>query len=176
MGGPAQESGAHGCVVLVGEAGVLIRGASGAGKSALALALIEAAGRAGLFARLVADDRVLLRAACGRLLARPHPALAGRVEKRGEGIVAVEHEPCGVVRCVVDLEPAGARGADVPPRMPAAEASACRVEGVDLPRLVLPAGMPACDAASRALAFAARAAGALSGLLPGPHGGTSPPA
>ena len=111
MGGPAQESGAHGCVVLVGEAGVLIRGASGAGKSALALALIEAAGRAGLFARLVADDRVLLRAACGRLLARPHPALAGRVEKRGEGIVAVEHEPCGVVRCVVDLEPAGARGA-----------------------------------------------------------------
>jgi serine kinase of HPr protein (carbohydrate metabolism regulator) len=164
MAGAATQTGAHGCAVAIGEAGVLIRGASGAGKSALALALIEAAARAGLFARLVADDRVLLSAAHGRLIVRPHPAIAGRIEKRGEGVVAVAHEPEAVVRCVVDLAEPGARGEDRPPRMPPAAAVSCRVESVDLPRLVLPVGMPAADAASRALAFA-RAA-----LFAGPQG------
>lgn len=48
----------HGTAAVVGEAGVLIRGASGAGKSSLALALVDAAAARGLFARLVGDDRI----------------------------------------------------------------------------------------------------------------------
>ena len=53
----------HATAVLVGADGVLIRGESGAGKSALALALIERG------ARLIADDRLMLSACHGRLVA-----------------------------------------------------------------------------------------------------------
>lgn len=62
----------HASAVLVGSRAVLIRGPSAAGKSQLALELLEAA-RTGVlrFARLVADDRVYLEAVSGRLLARP---------------------------------------------------------------------------------------------------------
>jgi HPr kinase/phosphorylase len=161
----AEEAALHGCALVVGEAGVLIRGASGAGKSALTLALLEAGARAGLFARLVADDRVLLQAAHGRLIASPHPAIAGRIEKRGEGVAALDHEAGAVLRCVIDLVAPGAPGSDHPPRLPEAADALCRVAGVDLPRLVLPVGLSAADGASRALAFARACAG--------PHGGTS---
>ena len=59
----------HASAVLAGARAVLIRGAPGAGKSRLALALIQAA-QTGLlpFARLVGDDRVHLEAHHGRLL------------------------------------------------------------------------------------------------------------
>ena len=68
----------HASAVLVGARAALIRGPSGAGKSRLALDLIHAARAGSLpFARLVADDRVHLEAANGRLLARPAEALAG---------------------------------------------------------------------------------------------------
>jgi HPr kinase/phosphorylase len=160
---PAQNA-VHACALVVGEAGVLIRGASGAGKSALTLALLEAGARAGLFARLVADDRVLLKASHGRLLARPHPAIAGRIEKRGEGLASLDHEPGAVLRCVVDLVEPGAPGSDHPARLPAPADALCRVEDVELPRLVLPVGLSAADGASRALAFARACVG--------PHGGT----
>ena len=46
----------------------------------------EAAGSKGVFARLVADDRVALHAAGDRLIAAPHPALAGMVEQRGPAL------------------------------------------------------------------------------------------
>ena len=60
----------HACALVIGETGVLIRGASGAGKSSLVLALLEAAAAKGLFARLVADDRVALRASETRIFHR----------------------------------------------------------------------------------------------------------
>ena len=41
----------HACALIVDEAGLLIRGASGAGKSSLVLALIAAAQAQGRFAR-----------------------------------------------------------------------------------------------------------------------------
>ena len=135
----------HGACVAVGEAGVLIRGPSGSGKSTLALALVEAAAARGLFARLVADDRVLLAAAHGRLVARPHPALAGLVEERGIGIVPAPHLPAAVVRLVVDLEPA-------PRRMP--ERARVTLEGLELPGCVLPAGRALPGAVLRRLGAA----------------------
>ena len=75
----------HASTIAIGEAGVLIRGKSGAGKSVLALALITLAKQEGLFARLVADDRTALSARGGRLLARPVAPLEGLVERRGFG-------------------------------------------------------------------------------------------
>jgi HPr kinase/phosphorylase len=71
------------CVAIDGE-GVLLIGPSGSGKSDLALRLIAAG------ARLVADDRVdISRAADGRIEARAPDALAGKIEVRGLGILAM---------------------------------------------------------------------------------------
>lgn len=88
------------CVVLDG-VGVLIRGASGAGKSDLALRLMEMQR-----ARLVADDQVLLyRHADGFLMASPVAGFAGFIEVRGIGIVRYPHVERTLISLVVDLTP-----------------------------------------------------------------------
>ena len=103
----------HASAVLTGAQAVLIRGPAGSGKSRLALNLIQAASRGQLiFARLVADDRVHIEAAHGRLIARPPAALAGLLEVRGLGIAQLPYEPMAVVSWVVDLDVAA------PMRMP----------------------------------------------------------
>ncbi|PZN99214.1 MAG: hypothetical protein DCF30_12320 [Hyphomicrobiales bacterium] len=121
----------HATTVVIGEAGVLIRGASGAGKSVLALALIGQARQAGLFSQLVADDRTALRACGGRLLARPVPPLEGLIERRGLGLTPEPHQPAVVVRLIVDLS-----GTE-PARMPEPEDLVDRLAGIDLPRLTV---------------------------------------
>lgn len=136
----------HASTVVVGERGILVRGASGAGKTSLALALVDGARAAGGFARLVADDRTLLTRHGDRLVARPHPALAGRVERRGLGIVALDHEPACVVGLVVDLV------AGEPERHPAPGALRCDIAGVSLPRIAVPAGPSSFGAAALVLA------------------------
>lgn len=130
----------HASAVLVGARAVLIRGRSGAGKSRLALELIEAA-RAGFlpFAILVGDDRVRLQAASGRLLVRPAETLAGLIEVRGLGIRQVPHEPCAVVGLVVDL-------GEEAERLPGAAQRQALLEGVKLPRLAVAAGDAALPA------------------------------
>jgi serine kinase of HPr protein (carbohydrate metabolism regulator) len=124
----------HASAVLAGARAVLIRGAAGAGKSRLALALIAAA-QIGLlrFARLVGDDRVHLEPSHGRLLVRPAPALAGMIEVRGMGISRLDHEAVAVVGLVVDL------AADDAERLPADGNTV--VEGIALPRLAIACGM-----------------------------------
>ncbi len=121
----------HATTVAIGEAGVLIRGPSGAGKSVLALALIDQARQAGLFGRLVADDRTSLAAHGGRLLARPVPPLEGLIERRGLGLTPELHLESVVVRLVVDLS-----GTE-PTRMPQPEDLVERLAGIDLPRLTV---------------------------------------
>lgn len=116
----------HGGCVVLGEAGVLILGRAGSGKSRLALDLIAAVGAQGGFARLVADDRVALRAAGGRLIASAPEVLRGLVERRGIGIAAEPFEPMAVVRAVVSLDEAAAR-------LPEPDQRTIRIEGVDLP-------------------------------------------
>jgi HPr kinase/phosphorylase len=123
----------HGSVVLVGERGILIRGRSGTGKSALALALLAADP---LGARLVADDRVIVAAENGRLIADVPGKLAGLIEMRGVGIVKVPHVAPVVIRLVVDLA-----AVDCAPRMPEQDEAVAVVEGVTLPRMVLPVGL-----------------------------------
>jgi HPr kinase/phosphorylase len=112
---PASPAGwTHATALLIGETGILIRGASGSGKSSLALALLAQAELSGRFASLVGDDRVQLEVRAGRLIARPHPALAGRAERRGQGIVVLPHEAATLVRCVIDLVDGGP-DRDIPP-------------------------------------------------------------
>jgi HPr kinase/phosphorylase len=123
----------HASAVLAGARAVLIRGASGTGKSRLALALLQAAQAGSLpFARLVGDDRVHLERSHERLLVRPAAALAGLIEVRGLGIRRLDHEPVAAVGLVVDL------AADDAERLP--PVSDTVVSGVRLPRLAVAAG------------------------------------
>lgn len=120
----------HATCVAIGEAGVLIRGPSGSGKSTLARELIDAAGRAGAFARLVSDDRTEVAVANGRLVARCVAPIEGRMEVRGVGILARSYEPAVVVRLVVDCVPTPEE------RLPQEEARGAGFGDVRLPRLV----------------------------------------
>jgi len=125
----------HASAVLVGAQALLIQGPPGAGKSRLALALLQAAESGGLsFARLVADDRVLIEPTHGRLLARPAPALAGLIEVRGLGVRRVPYEPVAVVGAVVEL---GARDAA---RLPEPASCMTEIAAIRLPRLAVAAG------------------------------------
>jgi HPr kinase/phosphorylase len=126
----------HGSVVLLGPRAILIRGPAGSGKSHFVLQALAAA-QTGLFAfaRLVADDRVELAAAHGRLIARPTPELAGLLEVRGLGIRRVAYEPMAVVAIVCDLADPHAQ------RMPDAIDAMIAIEGITLPRVSVPAGV-----------------------------------
>lgn len=118
----------HATAVGVGAEGrcraVLLVGAPGSGKSDLALRLIDRG------ATLVADDRVVLTRDGAAVLASPPAAIAGLIEVRGVGIVAVPHVAGVPVALVVDL-------AAPPDRLPA---PATRdVAGVAVPVVALAA-------------------------------------
>ncbi len=110
---------------------MLVRGVSGAGKTGLALRLIEEARASGGFAWLVADDRVLLEEANGRLIARAPRAIAGLIERRGLGIESVDHEAEAIVRLVIEVKEENL------PRMANEETTI--LEGVELPLFRVPA-------------------------------------
>ena len=85
-----------GCVALGGK-GVLILGQSGAGKSDLALRLIDDG------AKLVADDRCDLFARAGKLCATAPKSIAGLLELRGIGIVALPYAASAPLAMAVRL-------------------------------------------------------------------------
>ena len=126
----------HATAIVLGEAGILIRGEPGSGKTALARELIGRQHAAGGFARLVCDDRVLLERAGGRLVARAVAPIAGLVEIRGVGIVAAPHMEAAVIRLVVDVDPR-------PVRLPEGEPSV-ELCGVELPRIAVNGPLSAC--------------------------------
>lgn len=68
------------CIAIEGR-GLLIEGPPGSGKSSLALALIDRG------AGLVGDDGLALERRGERLWAYPAPAIAGKLEIRGVGII-----------------------------------------------------------------------------------------
>lgn len=78
--------------------GVLILGASGRGKSALALELMA------LGAGLVADDRTVITVRDGQAIASCPPALSGLIEARFVGLLAAEPHPAVPLALVVDLD------------------------------------------------------------------------
>jgi HPr kinase/phosphorylase len=118
----------HATCIVLGEAGILIRGPSGSGKSRLARALLHHAGLAGRFARLVSDDRTWVGAAHGRLVARGPAVTAGLIETRGLGLVRIAHEPAAVLRLVVDCVPSQER-------LPEEGDQAVEIGGLVLPRI-----------------------------------------
>jgi HPr kinase/phosphorylase len=85
------------CVAVDGRA-VLILGASGSGKSGLALQLIA------LGASLVADDQTDITDRDGWPVATAPAALRGRIEARGVGILAADPVQAARVVLVVDLD------------------------------------------------------------------------
>jgi HPr kinase/phosphorylase len=94
----------HASAVALAGRGVLILGASGAGKSALALRLI------GRGAALVADDRVIVARRGAALIATAPATLKGMIEARGLGILRAPAVPEAPISLAVDLDrPSAAR-------------------------------------------------------------------
>jgi len=85
----------HASCVALGDAGVLILGSSGSGKSDLVLALIDqpgyGLGTELLRGKLVADDQTLIERRGDGLFASSPKPIAGLLEIRGQGIVSVDH-------------------------------------------------------------------------------------
>lgn len=122
----------HATAIVIGTTGVLFVGASGSGKSSTALACICAARQRGLFASLVADDRVVVTRAGNSLIARAPHAIKGLAELRGFGIIPVT--PLAAARLSLAIRPL------LPPfgeRM-APEEEVFPVAGASLPLAVLP--------------------------------------
>lgn len=85
------------CVAIDGRA-VLILGSAGSGKSSLALQLMAYG------AALVADDRTHVTVQDGWPVASAPPALSGRIEARGIGILSAAPAPATRIVLVVDLD------------------------------------------------------------------------
>jgi HPr kinase/phosphorylase len=126
----------HATCVQVGGIGVVLLGASGAGKSDLALRLIDAG------ALLVADDQLEVEATAAGLLGRPVERLAGLLEVRGLGILRVPYCRVSPLGLVVELD--AARPA---PRLP--EPSTYPILGTELRRIRLDPGQASAAAKVR---------------------------
>jgi len=98
----------HASCVALGPAAVLVRGASGSGKSGLALDLMA------LGATLIADDRTDLRCDGQGIVVECPPAIRGRIEARGVGILAASSQTRAMLRLVVDMD--GREDDRLPPR------------------------------------------------------------
>ncbi|WP_299505787.1 HPr kinase/phosphorylase [Cypionkella sp.] len=88
----------HASCVAVDGRGVLIIGASGTGKSALALQLIAYG------AALVADDQTQITAQAQQLIATCPPQLSGMIEARGVGLLHSHPRASAPISLVVDLD------------------------------------------------------------------------
>lgn len=127
----------HASCIVIASSGVLIRGASGSGKSSLGDEAVAMARALGRFAAHVADDRVAVEGINGRLIARAPQTIEGLWERRGVGICRVEAERFALVRLAVDLLPLAAIE-----RLPDEGEARVEIAGVSLPCLRLAEGAP----------------------------------
>ncbi|WP_259781699.1 HPr kinase/phosphorylase [Aestuariispira ectoiniformans] len=116
----------HATTVAIDGRGILLLGPSGSGKSDLALRLIDDG------ARLVADDRTVLVAEDGEVIASPPVNIAGKMELRGFGVVPMPFEKSAPVVLVVKLAPR-----EEIPRLP--DPMTIEVQGKVLPMVMLDA-------------------------------------
>ena len=139
----------HGTCLSVGEAGVLLLGPPASGKSDLALRLIDQGGGGitGILkgAQLVADDQVAIRLENGRLLAAAPLAIAGRLEIRGLGLVALAHR--GEVALTIAVRLTGLPSIE---RLPDIEKSRFEILGVGLPMILVDPASASAPARIRA--------------------------
>jgi serine kinase of HPr protein (carbohydrate metabolism regulator) len=87
----------HASTVASGGRAVLISGPSGSGKSDLALRLLDRG-----FV-LVSDDRTIVKREGDRLIASAPPAIAGKLEIRGIGIIDIERDDDVPIALIVEL-------------------------------------------------------------------------
>lgn len=106
----------------------MLSGTSGAGKSDLALRLIDRG------ALLVSDDYTVVRRVDGELRAAPPATIAGKIEVRGIGVVEMDYVTDIPVALLVDL-------ADRVDRLPMENATR-DIAGVKVPVVRLPALEP----------------------------------
>jgi HPr kinase/phosphorylase len=122
----------HASTVAFADRAALIRGPSGSGKSALALALLSRG------ARLVSDDRTRLGRRGDGVLAWAPSAILGLVEARGVGILHADPAPPTRLCLVVDLGEAESE------RLPPLRT--CEILGLDLPIVFGAGGAHLADA------------------------------
>ncbi|BDA87033.1 HPr kinase [Aureimonas sp. SA4125] len=122
----------HGTAIALGGMGVLIRGPSRSGKSALALSTLRRAEMLGLAAALVADDQVFVEVNGDRVEAVAPAPIRGLIEISGVGILQEASIDRVALDLVVDLcEPEALH------RLPGMLTT--RIAGIDLRLIVLPA-------------------------------------
>lgn len=112
----------HATTVAIGGRAVLIFGRSGAGKSDLALRLIDRG------ATLVSDDYTIVAARDGALVAAPPDTIAGKMELRGVGIIGLPNDRDVAAALIVDLD-------QDPDRLP--EPGTREIAGVGIPVISL---------------------------------------
>jgi HPr kinase/phosphorylase len=147
MAEPAASILLHASCVALGDDAILILGASGSGKSDLVLGLIDqpgyGIGNDLIRARLVSDDQTVIERRGDALFATSPKPIAGLLEIRGQGIVAVDHVPEARLTLVVRLVPA----AEIE-RLP--EATTTSIAGVALREIRIDPGKATAAARIRA--------------------------
>ena len=147
----------HATAVAIATAGgpcaVLLRGASGSGKSDLALRLIDAG------ARLVADDQSELSRQGDAIIVRAPSVIAGLIEIRGIGIFRVDTVPEAPLALVADL-----KAPELIERLPPLATE--RIFDLDLPRIAV-APFEASAAAKVVLALRAFAGNGVPAIITG---------
>ena len=122
----------HGTVIALCGTGILIRGASRSGKSALALSTLRRAEMLGMDAVLVSDDQVLVEVRDGCVQAVAPTTIRGMIEISGVGILREASIDRVALGLVVDLcEP------ETIHRLPGTMTT--DIAGIDLRLIVLPA-------------------------------------
>jgi serine kinase of HPr protein (carbohydrate metabolism regulator) len=116
------------CVAIQGR-GILLHGASGAGKSDLALRLVDRG------AAFVSDDYTLVRRDGARLIATAPQTIAGMMEVRGLGIVDLPSLASAPVALMIALD-------EPVERMPAETMPTVHLAGVPIPVIALAALEP----------------------------------
>ena len=105
---PTKSIHCHGTCVAQGEVAVLLRGPSGSGKSDLAYRFLNLPNPGhSNFPHLVADDQVILTRQGGQIFVAPPPAIKGKLELRGIGIIELPYLENAELRLIVDLHPPG---------------------------------------------------------------------
>lgn len=121
----------HATGIVLGRIGLILRGVPGAGKSLLALELLDEWDARGLRAKLVSDDRIDIEAGTRGLTMAAPRAIEGLIELRGRGIVSRPFVRIAPLHLVVDL-------VDEVERMVEEDALVTILEGVSIARCPVP--------------------------------------